>query len=109
MLRRSLRVERHAGGDGVLQALCQRDVHGVAQIITELFGSVDAHDHHDVRVGIAHGDAAADPGVVQKGQLGLQRGIDRLTLREDRGGVRAILQLEQVVMDHILTLCFMML
>ena len=69
----------------------------VLQIRAELLRPVDLHAHQDIRVGIAHSAAADDFGVVQKRQLRFKRGVDRFALRKDGTGIRAGLQLQEIV------------
>ena len=79
----------------------------VLQIRAELLRPVDLHDHQDIRVGITRGAAADDLGVMQKRQLRFQRGIDRFALRKDGIGIRAGLQLQEIVMGHVFRLLFL--
>ena len=94
-------VKRHSGRDNVLQALRQRDMLRMLEIGRKLLRPVEAHHHHDIRVGIAHRDAAADLCVVQKIQLRLQLGVDLPAARKDCFRVRSLRQLQKIIMNRL--------
>ena len=43
---------------------------------------------------------------MQKRQLRFQRGVDRFALRKDGTGIRAGLQLQEIVMGHVFAFFF---